>query len=1048
MKKLLTILLTLISLSAFSKGWSTAIPDTTYPHFTVFLNMGQSGFYVGTFPPWNNTAAIPTLNSIFSNLKDSLGNITTAGLKILSSGWDYSTNGTNTGSNSGVYPDKVLISAYLADTTVIDTAEFFGLEPNAYYKLIFMSGSNSASTDSTIFTVGAKSAKLLTYHNTSSTASIDSIQADGTGNIQFNFNPDKNTDNAYLNSVLIQPDSAGHTPPTAFAGNDTTLPAGSTSDTLHGSGSSPYGAVTYQWTTTSSATIVSPTSATTAVTGLANGNSYTFVLKVTDIDNSYSTSSTVVTVQNPPIIDTADYKIPVDTNGRFWQGDTIFYQVNDLTSSGIVNILFDQQNLDPLHGVDTPISQIPFTSGFSSKVYYPAQIVVDLGAMYKVDTLSIYDYFGTDTFNVAYGAPENWMGTLKYSESSLSAGWNNKATGGIYTRYLKLFYSNTGNAKVCELILYGHLENDSLTRTNPAAGWKPSPTPLTMGQFIGFNEIEPAQVDSVGSLMRHYEEFNWIDTTSKSLPVDSVKFVFDTFGADTVFNDSTAGMTNYFFPGAPTDSTLITGPYVSNKQYNAAAQQDNGAFDAFTNETALSSVLGLYKPIDTAQTHSYDATNPLNYARVSRMFWNYAAYNGFTKHPADSMQDPYPTASGMSLYKFVEPQNEPNGDWAGADKYFNPQQITAYMSAVYDGDLGAIGSRMGIRNADTNMTVVQPGTAGADTTYDKGIHYFSYYKRSDHSVPFQVVNFHTYPTNGTNGGGTNAHALSPEDYFLDSTQNVIAPFMQFAHLNFPGMPVWCTEWGYDRNRATTLSVPIIQGLDSAQIQAQWIARFWFMLSFSGVQRSTIFQLHNDPLGTMYDSLGTTTFNTTGLVDGHYVGNQFTSLYATSYYAFPAYYFQRTIWKQLYNYRPDSIVEQNGLGDSIYMYRYVNVNSPDSVAYAIWEGTQSNKSTTGFKFHSGSANQPIRIVNLVDKQFLGISSTMNTGTDSTYNLTISETPQLLFTTTSSANSLVPSGTTVAPGTLNFYSVYYLSGKVIIVFKDAATGKLYNMTLKSQ
>jgi hypothetical protein len=74
-------------------------------------------------------------------------------------------------------------------------------------------------------------------------------------------------------------------PPTANAGADKSLAAGTTSTTLPGSGSDPEGSpVTYSWTKVSgpAATISNATSATATVSGLTNGSTYVFQLTVSD----------------------------------------------------------------------------------------------------------------------------------------------------------------------------------------------------------------------------------------------------------------------------------------------------------------------------------------------------------------------------------------------------------------------------------------------------------------------------------------------------------------------------------------------------------------------------------------------------------------------------------------------------------------------------------------------------------------------------------------------------------------------------------------------
>jgi hypothetical protein len=125
------------------------------------------------------------------------------------------------------------------------------------------------------------------------------------------------TDNATVNIIVNAAASGGgggggggggttNTPPTANAGSAQTITLPTSSVTLSGTGTpvSPATISSYAWTQTAgpvTATTVSPTAASTNITGLSTVGTYTFKLVVTD-SNALTGNATVnVTVNAAPI---------------------------------------------------------------------------------------------------------------------------------------------------------------------------------------------------------------------------------------------------------------------------------------------------------------------------------------------------------------------------------------------------------------------------------------------------------------------------------------------------------------------------------------------------------------------------------------------------------------------------------------------------------------------------------------------------------------------------------------------------------------------------
>lgn len=818
----------------------------------------------------------------------------------------------------------------------------------------------------------------VTYYDPSWYDSLTTRNTPGTNNISIY---------QYMMEYSLEDEPVVNVGPSADAGDDQTLAGGTTTTTLEGSGSDPDGTiVSYHWTTTSSATITSPDDATTTVTGLQDGNSYTFTLTVTDDSAATGNDDVVITVNEPaPPPDTTSYKISISPTTTMWNGDTLFYQVNDINSSGLAGYLFDEQGADPRSGVSTPTPVTDFTSGYTTKIYYPAQIVVDLGGIYRITNEYFYDHYGTDTLNLLYGTPGHWStDTIKQYEN-LAAKWSDIGDT-IYTRYLKIFYSNKGNQKVSEMILYGNLvSTDSLSRTPPSSPDRHNADPI-MHDFIGVNVYGPTppEVRDVAGTQRKYTNQSYIDHISPAgTPIDSVKFNY------TTVHESHGSYEYYYFPDSKTGG-------------QAVEQWDNGYGGGFNQYDTSNIVLfwstqgkpqyavdsggDWHKSIDLDLHPGATGDSAQDYDRMSRMAWTIGAVYGKNAYPIDSVQKNQDgtndSITGVGTMHYIEAGNENNGTWLTGSSYYTPEQAVAYHSAYYDGDEGKLGSRMGIKTADSSIKVLFWGDANLHIQYLKGMSYWAYYTRDDHKLPFDIYNVHHYFSDNI--------AISPETW-NGGCRIFFKGVVDSAHLFCPNCQVWLSEWGYDRNRQSTLGVPIIDGKDSAQIQADWEARAWFELSFSGLDRAQVFQIQNDPLTKDYDSVGVSKFNTTGLTSGH----QDPATYEFNYYAYPVYYFQHTVWKALGNYKPDSIIYENN--DSIWVYRYRNATNTDSVAYAIWSGTQTNRSTTDYAIKTGHASTSTRIIKLADKAMYGDTTNTTSGTDSTINLTITETPQILFTT---------------------------------------------------
>lgn len=954
----------IIAILSFFVFAGTVSAQTGSAFDSIYVNF-QNGFYKQG-GVWNDVSATKA-DSTYGNFVDNHGVTTDV---TLTNGSSINSGASGVNTNNGIFPLKVIASSYvvLAGNGGVLNLTLNSVDRTKYYNISILP-SQVVSSDTVSLIIGSDTAKVESYHDTTTLATIYNAVPDSNNTISIKIAGSVGKE-AVINALVIRQDSIlSPIPPTVYAGGNKDVYYPATSVFLNGSVTPGTGTITSQlWTQTSgnTATIVSPTSDTTNVSGLTEGY-YTFKLRATDV-NSLSDSD-YVTIYVHPSTDTLSYQIPISNTASFWNGDTVFYQVNDIQASGIVDSLFDEQNSA------TPVTN--FSSGFAARPYYPAQIVLDLGGLYKITQMQWYDLNGTDTFCIDAGSPYQWDSIAHVYEHAAGA-WSS-INDTFYTRYLHIYYKNVGNQHVKELKLFGHIIGDSLNRTHTS--FPQYVTSNTMHDFMGVNVYGPTppQVRYVAGTYRKYTNQSYIDYYPAGIPLDSVKFDYTT-----VRKSGSGPLIYYQFPnGVQSNDTVALWdasdghadfPYLDSiniTQFWATQGTPQYAIDS-----------GWKKSIDYTKFPGATGDTASQYARLSRMAWVLGAVYGQNHYPLDSVQKVpgSDTATGAGVVHYIESGNENNGSWLTEPTYYDPRQAVAYNSAYYDGAEGTMGSRMGIKNADSTIQVLFWGDANSDHLgYLKTMAYWSYYTRNDHKLPFDIYNIHHYNNN------------SPETFGGVGMSKFFGNIVDTARIYCHDCPVWLTEWGYDRNHHSTVPVAYVAGQDSAQTQAYWEARGWFELSFTGLDRAVLFQIQNDPLQTLYDTLAYVTYNSTGLSDGH----QSPVTYRLSYYAFPAYYFQHTIWTKLSNYKPDSIIYQNN--DSLYVYRYRNVNSPDSVAYAVWSGTQTNRILNNYALRTGHPSTPIEQVTLADKYMDGVDTTKSTDMNGNLPITITESPKLYFTT---------------------------------------------------
>lgn len=140
--------------------------------------------------PWNNTGMRPQPGVVISNMRDGQSNVTGIGLTILENFDGMYSAGINTGNNSGVYPDNVMVENYGLFPGNHADFNITGLNQSLKYDLVFFGSSVEWEDITGKYTVnGTKMALLNASMNKSGVVTIRDVSPDGFGRIHIDVDP-------------------------------------------------------------------------------------------------------------------------------------------------------------------------------------------------------------------------------------------------------------------------------------------------------------------------------------------------------------------------------------------------------------------------------------------------------------------------------------------------------------------------------------------------------------------------------------------------------------------------------------------------------------------------------------------------------------------------------------------------------------------------------------------------------------------------------------------------------------------------------------------
>ncbi len=364
-----------------------------------------------------------------------------------------------------------------------------------------------------------------------------------------------------------------------------------------------------------------------------------------------------------------------------------------------------------------------------------------------------------------------------------------------------------------------------------------------------------------------------------------------------------------------------------------------------------------------------DAEDPLSYARHGAMMWNLAAWFGNVKRDTALLSlDHEPKFSGRGTMRLYENGNEEDATWTG-ERYCNPMAYFAQSNADYDGAERALGDRCGIANADSSSALITSGLIGLDTNRVKIYKFLCNTLRKDKAFIWKGgVQYHHYSTNGS-------HGITPEE---DSLRWRLARVKSFTDALAPGVPCILGENGYDKSQHTRQSTPLLPGLSPEESQAAFILRSINATAFSGFDSYILYWLRDTK--PVDDA---NVYLTSGVVREMPDG---------SIRPYPSWFYISAFENRLATYMPDQIVSERG---PVWVYKYRNALSPDSVAYFVYAPTHDGARSPAFALKVGSvAGGDAAEIDFTADSPQGVWSTRKMA-DGVVTIAVEEKPKLIL-----------------------------------------------------
>ncbi|HEX6180737.1 MAG TPA: hypothetical protein VFZ47_05785, partial [Chitinophagaceae bacterium] len=486
--------------------------------------------------------------------------------------------------------------------------------------------------------------------------------------------------------------------------------------------------------------------------------------------------------------------------------------------------LFDENAYsDPKNGIE----EIPLTSPQpirNANNYFHRgkgnRIIVDLRIPYKLSEIYLYDGAAVpDTVWIYTGDMSKWKlkQTIITAGEATAWGWK-KYTLSDTSQYVQ-FRFNSQYADIKEAVLYGCPLQEV------------PPPPVTSG-YDGPRLPKKALKDFLGVNMYNETPLEWMEPF-KWVRMYTTANYFDT-------EDENA------YPGARINVSrfgyLFQGD--SFRHYSDdLASVDKKMWYSVRGVPVWMNKLNLWDNDRAVTKLGQDPEDPMSYGRHAYMMWTLAATFGKTHVDTSKLNiaDMIRT-SGKGTMTLFENGNEEDAWWVGKN-FMSPMEYFAQSSADYDGNMGKLGDKHGIFNADSNSKLILSGTVGLDTNRVRILDFLCRYLRPDKKFLWEGgIQYHHYSTNVGSSIAPNRFqrantGITPEE---DNLRDRLSKVRDFTYRLQPGVECILGEYGFDKNQKSTQATPIIPGYSAAQSQGIMLVRSINAVAFSGFDKLILY----------------------------------------------------------------------------------------------------------------------------------------------------------------------------------------------------------------